>query len=376
MKFIDVSPSLVLRQNIDVAISRVINTGDFILGDEVEKFEKKLSSFTGANHSVSCANGTDALTLVLMAEKIGAGDAVICPSFTFIATAEVVAQIGATPIFADVNKDTFTLESSSVENAVVVAKKLGLKVRAVIAVDLFGLPANYGALRELCKNEDAILIADAAQSFSAESREGKVGTLADYTTLSFFPTKPLGCFGDGGAVLTNNGHRADLLRSLRFHGKGEHKYSNIVVGVNSRLDTLQAAILLEKLPYVEAERTRRAEIVRQYDEGVRGQTQTQDIPGGVISAFAQFTIVLPDAVDRRELIRLMSEQGVPTMVYYPIPVHRQIAYQSYPIDPKGLPVSELLADRVLSLPLHSKLSDADVRFVVDCLIAGIERVLI
>ena len=364
MKFIDVSPDPGLRERIDCAISSVIDKGHFILGPEVSRFEQLLSDYTGAMHAVSCANGTDALTLAMMSESIGPGDAVVCPSFTFVATGEAVAQLGGTPVFADVDPETFLLSPASAASAIEEAKKLGLRVRAIIAVDLFGAPADYVSLKALCQSNDLVLIADAAQSFSAATPKGKVGTLADYTTLSFFPTKPLGCYGDGGAVLTDNHDKASVLKSLRFHGKGDHKYNNVRVGVNSRLDTLQAAILLEKLPHVDRDRRKRAVIAEQYVNRIGGIVACQRIADGDVSAFAQFTVCLPRGRDRSDV-----------MIYYPVPLHRQEAYNDYPCSPDGLAVSEMLSSSVLSLPLHSKLTESDCALIADAFESSVTRVI-
>lgn len=345
-----------LEPGLSQAIQRVLDHGQFILGPEVFQFEEELARFCGAKHAVTCANGTDAIELVMMAERIGPGDAVIVPSFTFVATAEAVATAGATPVFADVHPETFLIQPKSVERCITLSHENGLTPRAIIAVDLFGLPADYPALRQIAESHGLLLLADAAQSFGARTVDGSVGTLADYTTTSFFPSKPLGCYGDGGAVFCDASERGELLRSLRFHGKGYDKYENVRLGVNSRLDTLQAAVLISKLTIFDDELHLRNEVANRY-KGYLSEVFRP--PGGFdvySSSWAQYTIVCPDN-DQRGLIQLACERAaIPTAIYYPKPLHRQIGYSKFPIDPNGLGNSEKLASRVISLPMHPYLS--------------------
>jgi dTDP-4-amino-4,6-dideoxygalactose transaminase len=348
-----------LGERIDDAIARVLDHGQFILGPEVAELEEELQLITGAENCITCANGTDALTLVLMAEKIGAGDAIIVPSFTFVATAEAVAQLGAVPVFADVQSGTFNIDPVSVERAVSTARDLSLNPRAILAVDLFGQPADYAALVPIAAKNNMLLIADAAQSLGAGIGTQKVGCLADYTTTSFFPAKPLGCYGDGGAIFVRDTAKADLLRSLRFHGKGNEKYDNVRVGLNSRLDTIQAAILLKKLKIFQDELDTRQQVANRYNDHFRECVPIPECAKNHTSSWAQYTLRLNDNA-QREAVRLRcAEFGIPTAIYYPAPLHKQTGYCQFPTDPAGLSVSERLSQTVLSLPIHAYLDLKD-----------------
>ena len=348
-----------LEPGLSQAIQRVLDHGQFILGPEVTQLENDLAQFCGAQHVVTCANGTDAIELVMMAEGIGPGDAVIVPSFTFVATAEGVATAGATPVFADVDESTFNLDPASVKRCLRVAHETRLTPRAIIAVDLFGLPADYATLREIATENDVLLIADAAQSFGARSPLGAVGTLGDYTTTSFFPSKPLGCFGDGGAIFTDDPAKADLLRSLRLHGKGSDKYDNVRLGMNSRLDTLQAAILLEKLRVFDDELLIRQGIAERYSALIGSKIRTPSTPPGYRSAWAQYTINCNSPLQRDQIQASLKEVGIPTAIYYPTALHQQTGYRQFPTDPRGLTGSEALTSLVLGLPMHPYLSEED-----------------
>lgn len=344
-----------IRPRVDAAIARVLEHGQFILGPEVHALEDELKAWCGARHAIACANGTDALTLVLMAEGVGPGDAVFVPSFTFVATAEVVAERLATPFFVDILSDSFNMDAESLTRSVEAALGQGLRPRMVIAVDLFGQPADYAAIGAVARTHGLTMVADAAQSFGGRSREGTVGTLADYSTTSFFPAKPLGCYGDGGAVFTSADATAELLRSLLFHGKGENPYDNVRIGLNSRLDTLQAAILIEKLRIFADEIAARNAAARAYTNALAGVVTTPTLSAGVESVWAQYTVLLPEGVDRARVQALCRDAGVPTGIYYPIPLHRQTGYAAFPGDPDGLPVSDGRSERVISLPMHAYL---------------------
>ncbi len=338
-----------LGPSIEQAIARVLDHGKMILGPEVDELETALSSFTNATHTVTCANGTDAITMVLMAENIGPGDAVFVPAFTFIATAEAPAQIGATPCFVDVQDEDFNIDPASLEAGIVDAKKRGLRPRAVITVDLFGQPADYAAIQEVADRHGLLVIADAAQSFGGSSDGRPVGTFGDYTTTSFFPAKPFGCYGDGGAVFTEDAAKADLLRSIRAHGKGGDRYDNVRIGLNSRLDTLQAAILLEKLSIFEDELVKRNRVAERYAVALEGLVDVPRLRPGCRSAWAQYTLRHPE----REMLKaFLADAGIPSVVYYPIPLNRQTGYNSFPVAPGGVPVAERLSGEVLSLPMH------------------------
>ncbi|WP_243372112.1 DegT/DnrJ/EryC1/StrS family aminotransferase [Microvirga solisilvae] len=346
-----------LGSAVDEAVLRVINHGGYIMGPEVKTLEADLAAFTGAKHVVSCANGTDALGFVLMAKGVQPGDAVICPTFTFAATAEVVAWTGATPIFVDVREDTFNMDIASLEAGIKTAKALGLKPVGVIPVDLFGLPADYDAIEAVCQREGMWVLCDAAQSFGATYKGRKVGSIGLATSTSFFPAKPLGCYGDGGAVFTNDDELAAVMRSIRVHGQGSDKYDNVRIGMNGRLDTMQAAILIEKLKIFPSEVEARDRIAKRYNDNLRDVAIVPDTPEGYTSVWAQYTLRLR-GLDREKFQADMKAAGVPTMVYYPKPLHQQTAYKSYPVAGNGLPVSERLAAEVVSLPMHPYLEEA------------------
>jgi len=353
--FIDLkAQAAALGSRIPDSIARVLKHGGFISGPEVKVFEQKLAAFCGARHAVSCANGTDALSLVLLAEGVGPGDAVFVPAFTFVATAEVVPLAGATPVFVDVREDTFNMDVESLKSAIAAAKGQGLRPRVVIPVDLFGLPADYDAIRAVAEAEGMTVVADSAQGFGGRYHGRKVGTLADYTTTSFFPAKPLGCYGDGGAILTDDDGKAALLRSLTVHGKGSDKYDNVRVGVNSRLDTLQAAILIEKLSIFPGEIVARDRVAARYNSALADIATVPWVPDGLSSVWAQYTLRMKS---RDSFAAAMKQAGVPTAVYYPIPLNRQTGYRNYPVAPGGVPVSEGLAESVISLPMHPYLDE-------------------
>lgn len=342
-----------LRTAIGDAMTRVLERGDFIQGQEVREFEAALASFTGANHVVSCANGTDALTLVAMAEGLGQGDAVFVPAFTFVATAEAFSILGATPYFVDVDARTFNMDVASLQAGIADAKVRGLKPRMVVPVDLFGQPADYESIAPIAKAENMVLVADAAQALGGSLNGNSVGTLAAYTTTSFFPAKPLGCYGDGGAVLTNDADKAALLKSLTVHGKGTQKYDNVRIGLNSRLDTLQAAVLLEKLKIYEGELAARDAVAQRYTDALNDTIETPRLLDGAASSWAQYTL---KCADRDALQAHLKTQGVPSAVYYPMPLNRQGGYLDCPVVPGGVPVSDALAAQVLSLPMHAYLA--------------------
>lgn len=344
-----------LESELAEATDRVLKHGRFILGPEVEQLEERLREFCGAGHAIGCANGTDALVLALRALDMQPGQAVVCPSFTFCATAEAVALLGGVPVFADVRRATFNLDPDSLERAIGLARDLGHDPVGVIAVDLFGLPADYEAIEATAEREGLWVVADAAQSFGGARDDRSVGGFGTITTTSFFPAKPLGCYGDGGALLTDDADRAELLRSLRVHGSGSHKYDNVHVGLNSRLDTLQAAILLVKLSVFADELEARQLVADRYERALEETVEVPRLPPGARSAWAQYTVLLPEGADRDGIQARLRERGIPTAVYYGGPLHRQTAYRDFPA--VEVPSSELLAERVLSLPMHPYLDE-------------------
>jgi dTDP-4-amino-4,6-dideoxygalactose transaminase len=358
---------------IDEAIARVTEHCQFILGPEVRALEAELATFCGARHAVSCASGTDALVLVLMAKGIGPGDAVICPSFTFCATAEVVALLGATPVFADVDEATFNLDPNSLERAIAKAKRLGLKPKAVIPVDLFGLPVEHAAIAAIAAAEDIFILDDAAQAFGATYHGRALGTFGLATATSFFPAKPLGCYGDGGAILTDDDELAALLVSLRVHGQSTtDKYDNVRVGLTGRLDTMQAAVLLEKLKIFPDEIAARNAAAERYSNALGNVAGVPRVPEGHTSVWAQYTIRV-EAGRRAELADALKHEGIPTAIYYPKPLHQQTAYERCPYAEGGLPVSDQLAEEVISLPMHAYLDEPTQDRIIDAVHRALSR---
>jgi UDP-2-acetamido-2-deoxy-ribo-hexuluronate aminotransferase len=377
MNFIDLAAQRQrIAPQIDAAIGRVLSTCGFIMGPEVTGFEQALAKFGGARHALACANGTDALLIPLRAWNIGPGDAVFVPSFTFVASAEVVPLVGASPVFVDVLPDTYNMDSASLEAAILDVKKQGrLKPRAIIAVDLFGQPADYVAISAIAKKHGLKLVADQAQGFGCTLHGRQPLEWADAATASFFPAKPLGCYGDGGAVLTNDDSLAGLVDSIRIHGKAsaedmaakkydnDPRYLNMRIGVNSRLDAIQAAILSEKLKIYPDELEKRDAIAARYSKALKPHVRSvpKVIEGG-FSNWAQYTI----EHDRRDALAAhLKSKGVPTAIYYPIPIHMQDVYSRYPKAPGGLPVTEEIRNRVLSLPMHPYLDAAQQDQVID-----------
>ena len=347
-----------LGSKIDEAVSHVLTHCQFINGPEVTQLEADLAAFCGAKHVVACASGTDALLMVLMAQGIGPGDAVICPSFTFCATGEVVALTGATPVFVDVDETTFNIDIDSLKVGIATARKLGLKVKAVIPVDLFGQSADHDAVGAVAKSEGLFVLDDAAQSFGATYKGRRLGTFGLATATSFFPAKPLGCFGDGGAIFTDDADLAERLRSERVHGQGSEKYDNVRLGLTGRLDTMQAAILIEKLKIFEDEIAARNRVASRYSDALRDIVAVPGVTEGNTSVWAQYTIRLPDGAKRDGFADALKAQGIPTAIYYPKSMHQQTAYKHYPVADGGLPVSEKLSQDVISLPMHAYLDPA------------------
>ena len=344
-----------LGDAIDTAIAKVLDHGRFIMGPEVAELEGSLAEMGGTAHCVSCSSGTDSLLLVLMAWGIGPGDAVIVPAMTFASTAEVVALTGATPVFCDVFDDTFNMDPASLEDAIAVAKDRGLNLAAVIPVDLFGQPADYRAIQKIADAHGLKVLADSAQSFGGALAGKPVGSWGDATSVSFFPAKPLGCYGDGGAVLTDDADLAAKMRSLRVHGQGTNKYDNVVIGLNARLDTLQAAILLCKLDIFADEIEKRQVVAARYAAGLAGLATPPAVIDGAVSAWAQYTIKV---ANRDAVAAALKDRGVPTAVYYPVSLSDQPAYAHYPRTAKGAPVSAALTHEVLSLPMHPYMDEA------------------
>lgn len=364
-----------LKQDMDAALTDTAASAAFIMGKPVKELEAELAAYVGVKHCVSCANGTDALTLALKTWGIGKGDAVFVPDFTFFSSAEVVSLEGATPVFVDVDKDTFNLDAADLEEKIGETVAKGeLTPKVIITVDLFGLPADYPRIRKIADTYRLLILEDGAQGFGGEISGKKACGFGDISTTSFFPAKPLGCYGDGGAVFTDNDEWAALFDSYRVHGKGQFKYDNVRIGMNSRLDTLQAAVLKIKLKafreYEVADINRAA---ARYTEKLQGKVKTPVVPEGYYSSWAQYTIRLDSKEQRDALQAVLKEQGIPTMVYYPTPMHDQTAYKNLKVPVGSCPVAEQLCHTVLSLPIHPYISEEDIDSVCEGILTFIAK---
>lgn len=372
MAFIDLAAQQArIRDKLDAAIKGVLDDGAYVMGPQVKQFEKDVAQFCGAKHALGCANGTDALELALMALGIGNGDAVFVPSFTFAATAEVVPGLGATPFFVDIDADTYNMDVASLKRCIADAKDRGLRPAVVIPVDLFGLPADMPAIQKIADEAGLKVICDSAQGFGGTINGQMTGSFGDIVTTSFFPAKPLGCYGDGGAIFTNDDELAALLDSYRIHGKGSDKYDNIRIGMNSRLDTLQAAILSIKLSIYADEIKARDKVAARYNELLANHVGVPSTPAGYTSVWAQYTIRLTGRDQRAKVQAALSAAGIPTAIYYPNPLHLQTAYNMYPSDPAGMPNTDDAAARVLSLPMHPYLDEATQDRTAQSLVAAL-----
>jgi dTDP-4-amino-4,6-dideoxygalactose transaminase len=358
-----------MGEALDQAVLNAVHAGQWIMGPQVKELEAKLAEFAEVKHAIACANGTDALMIVLRAWNIGPGDAVFVPAFTFAASAEVVALVGASPIFVDVLEDTFNMDSASLEAAIAMVKKDGkLKPRIVMSVDLFGQPADYTKIEAIVSREGLKLLCDSAQGFGGRLDDRVAGGIGDAASTSFFPAKPLGCYGDGGAAFTNDDELAALLRSIRMHGQGGDKYENVRVGMNSRLDTIQAAILLEKIKLFPEEIELREKVAQRYNEalGASNNIRVPHVLAGAQSTWAQYTI---QVTDRNVLAAALKVKGVPTAIYYPIPLSAQKGYSHFPSAP--IPVSEKLSKSVISLPMHPYLDEAMQDAIIQAVLESI-----
>ena len=366
----------VLKTDIDQAMLSVAAESHYIMGPQVKELEQALAAYTGVKHCLTCANGTDALTLALKAWGIGPGDAVFVPDFTFFSSAEVVSLEGATPVFVDVDAETFNIDVVSLEKAIQLTLAEGkLTPRVIVAVDLFGLPANYPLVKEVAKKYNLLILEDGAQGFGGSINGQKACSFGDISTTSFFPAKPLGCYGDGGAVFTDNDEWAQLMASYRVHGKGDNKYDNVRIGLNSRLDTMQAAILLVKLRAFDGEVERVNEAARHYTQLLKDYVPTPVIPEGFRSSWAQYTLRLADEAQRTHLQEALKQAGIPSMVYYPKPMHQQTAFKESTAPCEMLnvqcPTATKLCSTVLSLPMHPYLEPSDIEFICSTLIKSL-----
>jgi dTDP-4-amino-4,6-dideoxygalactose transaminase len=357
---------------VERAIARVLEHGQFIMGPEIAELERRLAAYCGVKHALACGSGTDALLLLLMAQGAGPGDAVFCPSFTFAASAEVIALTGATPVFVDVAREDYNLAPASLEAAIAAvasgALGGGLTPRGVMPVDLFGQPARYPEIEALARRHGLWVLADAAQSFGARLDNRRVGALGDFAATSFFPAKPLGCYGDGGAIFLNDDALLEVLRSLRVHGQGRDKYENVRIGINGRMDTIQAAVLLEKLKIFDDELAARERIAARYTAALAARVAVPRLRPGVTSIWASYTI---EVDDRDGVVERLKARGIPAMIYYPRPLHGQLPYAQFPVAPGGLPVTEAAAARVLSLPMHAYLDEATQDRIIEGLLAAL-----
>ncbi len=373
LPFIDLKAQYArLKPSIDVRLRRVLEHGQYVLGPEVAELETALAGFCGARHCVTVASGTEALRLPLMADGVGPGDAVFLPAFTFPATAEVVVSLGASPVFVDVDEATFNLDTESLAKAIRETRRAGtLRPRAIMPVDLFGLPADYPAIDTLARQEGLVVLADAAQSFGARLGNRAVGTLAAATATSFFPAKPLGAYGEGGAIFVDDDERAKVLKSIRAHGAGDDRYEIVRLGTNARLDTLQAAVLLAKLEVFAEELTARERWAKAFDARLSGKVKVPPRRSDASSAWAQYCVRVPGRDRVRESL---TGQGIPTAIYYPKPLHFQPAFERFGSGPGSLPVSERLCEEVLALPMHPYLDEATVARITTALLAAVAPV--
>lgn len=355
------------KAQIDAAIMQVLASTNFIEGKEVKELEERLADYVGVKHCITCANGTDALSLVLMAWGVKEGDAVFVPDFTFFATGEVVSYCGATPIFVDVCQNTYNIDPIKLEEAIIKTKQdTNLTPKVIISVDLFGLPANYPELEAIAQKYNLVVLEDGAQGFGGHINGKKACSFGHTATTSFFPAKPLGCYGDGGAIFTNDDQLAELLRSIKIHGKGIDKYDNVRIGVNSRLDTIQAAILNIKLDaFIQHELDDVNRVAQEYNHRLKDSIIIPFIPKGYYSSYAQYTIQLKNKTERDHLQFHLKLNGIPSMIYYPIPMHRQKAFSNLQYTNHDFKVTNLLCDRVLSLPIHPYLTNQDIQKVTE-----------
>jgi dTDP-4-amino-4,6-dideoxygalactose transaminase len=359
-----------LENEINSNIQAVLKHGKYILGPEVRELEEELAKYAGVRHAISCSNGTDALLMPLMAWGVGSGDAVFTTPFTFIATAEVISLLGATPVFVDIDPETFNIDVELLEQSIErIAAEGKLKPKVIIPVDLFGLPADYDEIIHIARKHGLKVLEDAAQSFGSVYKNKKAGSLADAAATSFFPAKPLGCYGDGGAIFTDDDEFSERLFSIRVHGQGNDKYQNVRIGINGRLDTLQAAILLAKLKVFDEEIKARNHIASKYTQGLKNVLKTPSIPKDSVSSWAQYSLLAEDP-EERELIREnLKKAGIPTAVYYPVPLHLQRAFSYLNIKEGDCPVSEDVSTRIFSLPMHPYLKDATIEEIIEVILS-------
>ena len=352
-----------LKSNIDAGIQRVLDHGAYIMGPEISELEAKLSEFCGAKHAISCSNGTDALLLGLMAYDIGPGDAIFTTPFTFFASAEVISMLGATPVFVDIDPHTFNMDPTELDKEIQRVKMEGkIKPKGIIPVNLFGLPPDFDAIDAVAEAHNLFVLEDTAQGFGGKYKERISGTLGDISSTSFFPAKPLGCYGDGGAVFTDDDTLADKIKSIRVHGKGENKYDNVRIGLNARMDTIQAAILLPKLAAFPREIELRQQVANSYEMALDGLVETPYIPDGYMSVWAQYSIL---SDHRDDIQTALKAHDIPSVIYYPIPCHLSTAFKNLGYKKGDMPHSETTSSRILSLPMHPYVDNSFAQQVAD-----------
>ena len=368
MQFIDLkTQQKKIREKIDFRLKKILDHGKYIMGPEVYELEERLEDYLDVKHCITCSSGTDALLIPLLAENIGPGDAVITTPFTYIATAEVIALVGAIPVFCDIYDKTFNINPQGLSRALDLALSKNLKPKAIMPVDLFGLPARYRLIEKFAKENNLIVIEDAAQGFGGKINEKRSGSFGNVAGTSFFPAKPLGCYGDGGAIFTNSDVLATTIKSIRVHGGGKDKYENERIGVNGRLDTIQAAVLLEKIEIFDKELILRNKVAQYYTQNINKMFITPHIPDKYFSSWAQYSILIPDKINREDVIKEFNVNGIPSMVYYKLPVHIQEGYRKYGFKYGDFPVSEKTSTKILSLPMHPYLEQSDQDRVIKVL---------
>lgn len=370
MQFIDLKRQYsILKADIDSRIHAVLDHGSYIMGPEITKLESELARYVGVKYCLSCANGTDALLLALMAYGVKPGDGIITTPFTFVATAEVIALLGAVPIFVDIDPVTYNINPDALQETITTVqsgrnlhnkKAFTGELKGIIPVDLFGIPADYAKINSIAKTNGLFVLEDAAQSFGATYNGKKAGLLSEIAATSFFPAKPLGCYGDGGAVFTDNEEIIAIMRSLRIHGQGPDKYTNIRIGINGRMDTIQAAIVLSKLSIFDIELASRQQVAMRYNQILSAYVETPTVPDGSTSAWAQYSV---QSDKRTEVMSALSQQGIPTAIYYPTPLHLQKAFEYCGYEKNSFPVSEKASQRIFSLPMHPYLTEEEQKHI-------------
>ena len=366
MDFIDLKAQQTrIRSSLNKRIQKVLDHGKYILGPEVFELENRLLEYTHVKYCISCSSGTDALLMPLLAKNIGPGDAVITTPFTYIATAEVISLLGAEPVFCDIYPETFNIDPLKIEEAYKYAILKGLKPKAIIPVDLFGLPARYRLINKVANKLNLFIIEDAAQGFGGSIRDQKAGAFGNVASTSFFPAKPLGCYGDGGAIFTNDEELAFNIKSIRVHGSGENKYNNVQLGINGRLDTIQAAVLIEKLNIFDNEIDSRNRIAKYYLKNIESGLKLPFIPSGYQSSWAQYSVVAKSNVARKKYIEKLSSKKIPAMIYYQIPLHLQRVFKKLGYQKGDFPVTEKISNRIFSIPMHPYLSKKNQDIIIE-----------